>query len=425
MMKHLMMVMFFIVIWTGRCGAVDIGTLLDAAEQQPGYEASTLSVQESDLQKDRTTATLFPKVGIFGRFESYNSPTNLRPMPPTEVNVQAGDSLPFSREILRYGLNLEAPVYIRELYVLRQKAMLLREKAETDRQLDLIGRQASVVSLNSALIYLQGLETAIDARRTSLSKSLEDMSLKVKTGRSADSELLKIQKSLNDLDQQRNELDMKRLDTIQEIQALTGITLVEPADMSLIQQPGGGSYLPVAAAQYKADAAEKEVERQRAARWPTVSVTGFVSGNDGEAYNTDSHIYRSYNEIALVLKFPLFDRTLKTDESIASVQLEKAKKQLAQTRLDVSALVENLEQKIPVVEKSITLAEQSITDSQNLLAVAQVSVRSGRMTMEDYLRYESDVLAAQAALYQARQQQWQIVAQQAVIYGMDLKGVVK
>ncbi len=424
-MKQLMMVMFFVVIWAGQCGAVDIGTLLDAAARQPGYEVSTLSVQESDLQKDRTTAALFPKVGIFGRFESYNSPTNLRPMPPTEVNVQAGDSLPFSREILRYGLNFDAPVYVRELYVLRQKAKLLREKAETDRQLDLIGRQASVVSLNSALIYFQALETAIDARRTSLSKSLEDMSLKVKTGRSPDSELLKIQKTLNDLDQQRNELDMKRLDTIREIQALTGITLAEPADMSLVRQPGGDSYLPVTAAQYKADAARKEVERQRAARWPTVSVTGFVSGNDGEAYNTDTHISRNYNEIALVLKFPLFDRTLNTDESIARVQLEKAQKQLKQTRLDVSALAETLEQKIPVVEKSIALSEQSIRDSQNLLAVAKVSVRSGRMTMEDYLRYESDVLAAQAALYQARQQQWQIVARQAVLYGMDLKGVVK
>ena len=91
----------------------------------------------------------------------------------------------------------------------------------------------------------------------------------------------------------------------------------------------------------------------------------------------------------------------------------------------MSALAETLGRKIPVVEKSITLAEQSITDSQNLLAVAQVAVRSGRMTTEDYLRYESDVLAAQATLYQARQQQWQIVAQQAVLYGTDLKGVVK
>jgi outer membrane protein TolC len=424
-MKRYFFIVVLVAFWSTNCRAANIGDLLDAAARQPGYAVSTLSVQESDLQKERATGTLFPKLGLFGRFESYNSPTNLRPMPPTEVNVQAGDSLPFSREILRYGLSFDAPVYVRELYVLRQKAMLLQEKAETDRQLDLLGRQASVVSLNSALTYLQALESAIAARRASLGKTLEDMSLKVKTGRSPESELLKIQKTLNDLDQQRNELDVKRLDTLREIRALTGIELTTAADMTLMHPPGGTSYLPVTAAQYDTDAAEKEVQRRQAARWPTLAVTGFVSGNDGEAYNTDSHIYRSYNEIALVLKFPLFDRTLSTDESIARVQLEKAKKHLEQTRLDMSALADTLDRKIPVVGKSIGLAEKSIADSQTLLSVAQVAVRSGRMTMEDYLRYESDVLAAQAALYQARQQRWQLVAQQAALYGTDLKGVVK
>jgi hypothetical protein len=47
------------------------------------------------------------------------------------------------------------------------------------------------------------------------------------------------------------------------------------------------------------------------------------------------------------------------------------------------------------------------------------------MTLEDYLRYESDVLSAEAALYQARQQWWQVLSQQAALYGTDLKGVVK
>lgn len=425
-MKHSILVLIFSLLCTGSSWAIGIQDLLDAVSRQPGYDVSALSVQESGLQQERATAALFPKLGLFGRAESYNSPTNLRPVTPTEASKAAGgEAVPFSREILRYGLSFDAPVYVRELYVLRQKAMLLREKSETDRQLDLIGRQASVVSLNSALAYLQALEAAIVARRASLGKTLEDMSLKVKTGRSPESELLKIRKTLNDLDQQRNELDIKRLDTLREIRALTGVELAAAADMTLLHPPGGTSYLPVTAAQYSTDAAAKEVERRRAARWPTLALTGFVSGNDGEAYNTDSHIYRSYSTIALVLKFPLFDRTLSTDESIARVQLEKAKKHLEQTHLDMAALADTLDRKIPVVENSIGLAEKSIADAQTLLSVAQVAVRSGRMTMEDYLRYESDVLAAQAVLYQARQQRWQVVAQQAALYGTDLKGVVK
>lgn len=424
-MRRYILIGVLVIFWGTNCRAASIGDLLDATARQPGYKISTLSVQESDLQKERATGALFPTLGLFGRFESYNSPTNLRPMPPTEVNVQAGDSLPFSREIMRYGLSFEAPVYVRKLYVLRQKAMLLRDKAETDRQLDLIGRQAAVVSLNSTLAYLQALQAASDARRASLAKTFQNMSLKVKTGKAPESELLKIRKTLNDLDLRRNELEVKRLDTLREIRALTGIQLSTAVDMTLMHPLGGTTYLPVTAAQYKADIAAKEVQRQQAARWPTLAVTGFVSGNDGETYNTDSHIYRRYNEIALVLKFPLFDRTLNTNKSIARVQLAKAKRHLEQTHLDMSALAETLDRKIQVIERSIGLAEKSITDSQTLLSVAQVAVRIGRMTTEDYLRYESDVLAAQASLYQARQQKWQIVARQAALYGIDLKGVVK
>jgi hypothetical protein len=424
-MKRFFLVVTFSLLWGGHCWATGIQDLLDAAAHQPGYEVSAISVHESALQQERATATLFPKLGLFGRAESYNSPTNLRPMPPTEVNVQAGDSLPFSREILRYGLNWDAPVYVHELYVLRQKAGLLRQKVETNRRMDLLGRQAAVVALNSALTYLQGLDKAIEARHASLSKTRKDMALKVKTGRSPESELLKIQKSLNDLDQQRNELAAKRLDTLREIHALTGIELTEPVPMTLVEKPGGTSYLPVAAAQLNAEAAQKEVERRRAARYPTLSVMGSVSGNDGEAYNTDQHIYRSYNEVALVLKIPLFNHILNTDEAIARVQAEKAQKQLAQTRIDMAALADALDRKIPIFEKSIDLAQKSIADSKTLLSVAQVAVRSGRMTLEDYLRYESNVLSAQAALYQARQQRWQVLSQQAALFGTDLKGVVK
>ncbi|MFN2358608.1 MAG: TolC family protein [Desulfotignum sp.] len=423
--KPVFLVIMTVMLFPGQSRAVTIGELLDMAARQPGYEVSALSVQESELQKQRTTAALFPKLGIFGRFESYNSPTNLRPMAPTEINVQSGEAIPFSRNILRYGLSIDVPVYVHELYVLRQKALLLQQKAETERQLDLVGRQAAIVSLNSALTYLQSLEAAVDARHASLVKTLEDMTLKVKIGRSSESELVKIQKSLNDLDRQRNELMIKQLDTLREIHSLTGLNLTGPVPMALAQKPRKTSFLPVAAAQRNADAARKEVARRRAARFPTLSVTGFLSGNDGEAYNTGSRIYRSYNEIALVLKFPLFDPTLGTDEAIARVQLEKAQKKLEQTQLDMAALADTLDREIPILETSIDLAEQSVSDSRTLLEVSRVALRTGRMTLEDYLRYESDVLTAQSMLYLAQQQWWQVLSRQAALYGTDLTGVIK
>jgi hypothetical protein len=54
-----------------------------------------------------------------------------------------------------------------------------------------------------------------------------------------------------------------------------------------------------------------------------------------------------------------------------------------------------------------------------------VALNAGRMIVEEYLRYESDVLAAESTLYQTRHQLWETVAQQAILYGTDLRGVVK
>ena len=121
-MKRIIMVTMLCLIWSGQGLAQDIHDLLDAAARQPGYEVSAMAVEESALNQEGATAALFPKIGLFGRAEAYNSPTNLRPVTPTEASVAAfGEPVPFSREILRYGLSFEAPVYVRELYVLRQK----------------------------------------------------------------------------------------------------------------------------------------------------------------------------------------------------------------------------------------------------------------------------------------------------------------
>jgi len=412
-------------ILRGEAWAIDIQTLLEAVDRQPALEVRTLSIEESALQQESAAALLFPKIGAFGRAEIYNSPTNLRPMAPTEVNIQAGDAIPFSREILRYGLTLEVPVFVKEIYVLRQKAAALNAKAQLDRRLDLIGRQSAVVVLNSTLAYFERLAESIGGRRKSLEQTRDDIVLKVRKGRLAGSELTKIETTINDLDLQANDLQAKRLDVLREINALTGIELAGSASMSLTSKPSPSPFLQVQAQQKQVAAAQKELDRRRATRYPTLSFNSYVSGNDGEAYNTDSHIYRSYNAAALVLKLPLFDRSLATDEAIASVQWQKAKKQLAQTQIEAQALANSLDRKLPVVERSVDIADKSIINNKTLLAVATVAIRSGRMTMEDYLRYESNLLAAQANLYQSRQQRWQILAQQAALYGTDLKGVVK
>jgi hypothetical protein len=68
------------------------------------------------------------------------------PMPPTEINIQTGGSLPFSREILPYGPTLDIPLFVKSPYDPKQKASLLAEKTSLAHTLELSSREHAVVA---------------------------------------------------------------------------------------------------------------------------------------------------------------------------------------------------------------------------------------------------------------------------------------
>ncbi len=408
-----------------QASAFTIQELLEAASHHPDVEASELASTEGALREEQAAAALYPRVSLFGKAEAYNSPTNLRPMPPTEVNVAAGDAIPFSREIVRYGLAVEAPLYVAKVYRLREKLRYLAEKSVIASRVNLISRQAAVVSLASGYRYLSQLREAVDARLKSLAATGEAVRLKVANGRAAEAELMRIDNSVIALNQQQNDLALKILDVQRDLTKFTGLEVQEPVQLTLAEAPGSGELIGLKLEEAELQAQKKEVERAQAGRYPTLSLYGTISGNDGMAYNTDEHVSRAYNFAGLVVTVPLFDRTVSADEQLARIGECKAEKKLADTRIELTALEKNLTSRLPVVEAGLALAERGLANDVQLLEIARVSFGSGRMSSEEYLRYEAQVLEAQAAVAKNRDEQWQIRAKQAVIHGIDLRGVVK
>ena len=406
-------------------GGLTIGELLAAASRHPEVRVSELAVREGELRAEQASAGLYPKLSLFGKAETYNSPTNLRPMPPTEVNVAAGQSIPFSRDIFRYGVSIEAPLYAAKILRLREKMRLLADRGGIANRINLVSRQATVISLESGWQALSELRQAVDGRLASLAATRDSVRMQVDNGRAAEAELMKIDNTVLALRQQQDELAQKGLDLERDIYQFTGLAATAPVAMELAGPLTGEKLIGVALEEAEVAAQKKEVARARAGRYPTLSVYGTLSGNEGEAYNTDTGISRSYNFAGLVLNQPLFDRTVTADEELARIGEEKAEQKLAQTRIELAALEKNLQSRLPVVADSLALAKQSLANSRKLLGVARVAYASGRTTTEEYLRYEAQVLEAQAAIAKARDEQWQIHAKQAVLYGVDLRGVVK
>jgi outer membrane protein TolC len=408
-----------------QASALDMASLLTAAREQPDIQEKELAVAEADLRVTEAYAALFPKVNVFGRYENYNSPTPLRPFFPTEGNAARGDSLEFSRMISRVGAIAQMPLYVKTLYTVADQVKLLKDKAVTTKQIDLVRKEATVVALNSLFTSLIRSDAALTARETSLQNTLAMTERKVALGRAAEAERLKIQKAMSDLAQQHNDLRLKILDVQRDLRKLTGVPLDVPVPMQKIADVQPGSFVALRVLEADLAVAQKDVQRAREQFYPTLSVEGGLSLNEGTAYNTDQHVERSYNFVALVLRIPLFDKTLFSANDIANVKVQRAEQTLEQNKRDLSALAQNLQDKGPVLARSLTVAQEIVETQTRLLTLARVAYRNERLTTEEYLRYEADVLQAEAGLYQAQNDQWQVLAQQAVLYGMALTGVVQ
>jgi len=402
-----------------------IASLLEAVARQPDLAASSLEVKSAEVQLQQAYAELYPKLSAFGTYNIYSSPTNLRPMAPTEVNLAAGESIPFSDTILRYGLKVEMPLFVKNLYSLADKVEQLQQVSRIGHKLRLISRQAAVVSLDASLAYTSHLDAAIAARLDSLDKTRADLSLAVENGRVPEAELLKLETTRNDLHKQRNDLQRQAISLTGQVQQLTGVRLSSFVPLTLQHPVREDQYLRQLQQQARVAASEKELRQAKDQHYPSLRLEGVISENAGEAYNTGASIERSYNYVGLALSIPLFDRKLRTTIDQAQVQLQRQRQQLAQLDLDLAAEAEDLKQQLPVIAQSTRLAQASLENSQRLLDIAKVARRTGRLSTEEYLRFETGVLEAEAALHKTILDRWQIISQQAVLYGEELTGVVQ
>jgi hypothetical protein len=103
----------------------------------------------------------------------------MRPFFPTEGTAARGDSLEFSRTIARYGGTAQMPLYVKSLYTVADQVKLLKDKAVTAKQIDLVRKEATVVVLNSLFTSLVRSDAALTAREASLQDTLDMTERKV------------------------------------------------------------------------------------------------------------------------------------------------------------------------------------------------------------------------------------------------------
>lgn len=404
--------------------AANIHTLLEGVKHHYNAQLGELGVREAGNALDLVHSQLYPKIELFGSLTHYNSPSNLRPVTPTE-NAAVSPDLPFGNDISRVGMSVSMPLFVMSLYTMADKAAMMRRSARAKKRLDILKDEATVVGSNANLIYLQELEKALRKKRATLATTEKIVRVKVRSGRAPRSALFKVQERMDQIDIAINAIEIQKENVLTVIRTLTGVSLRQAVSMRRHGRYRKGEFLALQPLQAKNAADRLAITAEKEKLLPSLYLKGDISRGYTESYLSGKHIHRDYGGIGLNLKMPLLDMHQYKSIEQARIYALKSGTELAKTAEELHSKADALSRQLRLLERSVRLNRHNITNQKKLLAIAKTSYDDGRMTLEEYLRYVDALFDARANLYKSKAQYWQTLAQLAFLYGNDLEKIVR
>ncbi len=408
--------------------AATIAELFDALKKQPITQLDSMQAKFAKLGVRKVQDGFYPSATLFASYEHYNSPTNLRPVPPTELGrlTPAHKPYPFAQTIERVGAKATMPIFVKTLFSLTKKASAMAKSAKLKKELEFYRNEALILGSDATWRYLEALQDAMEARKRSIEKMYEDMKIKVESGRAPGIALDKMGESINRLDIAMNDVAIKKVQVKSQIESVTGIRLDTPVPFVQKKRIESNEIFALKPLEYAVKAKEKGVQAAYDALYPKLSLSVMWSENySSRDVFVGDDVHRSYGNYTLGLSMPIFKKSDYTAIEMAKVDMMKEKLRLAKTKQALKAQAKALSESLSLYEKSISLAQKNVENRKNLLEYAKVALQAGRFTEEEYLRYEEGLLDAQSRVHEARMKRWQTMAQLAVIYGNDLKTIVE
>ncbi len=422
-------VLFIVAIFIVNLHAITITELFNKIEKQPSNKIDILNEHMAQSAKDKVNSNYYPKVDVFANYTHYNSPTNLLPLDPLEAGklIQQHESLPFANTIQRFGVKVSIPIFMKELSDLSEKTGHLAKGAKLKKRLNLYKKEAVLVGANSGLEYIYHLKEALNATKKSILKTRSDIKVSIDNGRMPGIALDKIDEKLNQIEISINNIEIKKTTLLSQIETITGIKLKEKVPMQLTADVEKNEIFALKSLQEAISAAQSDLKATQSKRYyPKVGFNVFWSENYAQNdTNTHDDVNKGYGYYQVGISMPLFDKTGDTDIELKQIEVMKNKMRLKKTEHELKIEAESLLKQLKLLEHSKELRKSNIEKKESLLAYAKVATKEGRMTQEDYLRYEDELIRAKSSYFEIISQKWQNIAKLAVIYGNDLRRIVK
>jgi hypothetical protein len=274
-------------------------------------------------------------------------------------------------------------------------------------------------------MYMQALEQALEKKKNSLLKTKEFVVIKVNNGRAPESALLNISNGVNQIDIMKNDLALQKEEVASVIKSLTGIALTSPVPMEQVgtYKDGGIKALDPMREKVEADRLGYRAEKEKLL--PALLLQGSYSNNSGTSYNNNQHVNNDYTTLGITLRVPIFAKDQYAQIKKSRIDYEASANDLDRMSLELSSQASQLQNSLTLLESSIVLYNNSIKEKEQLLEIAKVSYQSDQLSMEDYLKYEDDVVLEQSKLFKSQAQKWQTLMKLNVIYGNKIEEIVK
>lgn len=427
MLNKLLLILFFPILLFGQ-EVQNIGTLFDSLKTHPVTKGDEINVELAGAGKSMAYSHLFPNLDLFGRYDYSSTATGMLPLPLNDMFKFSKDptlAQPFSENIYRVGATISMPIFVKSIYSMISKTKMMYKSAEDKKFINLLKNEAIIVSLNANLTYMDALDMALEQKKNSLLKTKEFVTIKVNDGRAPESSLLNINNGINEIDVLKNDIALQKEDLIAAIKTLTGISVKNsiPMIQTGTYQDGEIKALDPLREKLEADRLGHRAEIEKLL--PVLILQGNYNRSFAKAYNNDKDVAENYYTVGLVLKIPLFAMDQYSQISQSAVVVKASENELDKMSLELTSQAEQLQNSLPLIENSIQLYNNSVKDKEELLVIAKVSYRSDQMTMEDYLKYEDDLVLEKSNLFKAQAQKWQTLVKLAVIYGNNIEEIVK
>ena len=427
MVKRLLLIMCFPAMLQAQ-EVQNIGQLFSALKTHPQTKADEIAVQQAVTAQNLAFNQLYPTLDGFGRYEYASNPTAMLPVPPSELFALASNpntGQPFSENIYRFGAVISIPIFMKSIYTTASMSGILVKSAKEKAFINLIRNEAILVSLNANLQYLEALDQALISKKRSLMKTKEFVVIEVNNGRGSGAALLKINNAVNEVAVLQNDLAIQREEVIAIIASYTGITLTQPLAMEQAGTYQSGEMLALNPQIEKVAAGKLALRAEKEKLLPSLVAQGTYSENLANAYNNGARVNNHYETIGVSLRIPVFTMDQYARIKKSRLEMEAGSNELEKTKLELTSQAIGLQNSSILIDNSIQLYNNSIKDKEELLSIAKVSYNSGQMSMEDYLKYEDEVVLEQSKLFNSQTRKWQMIMKLAVIYGNNIEEIVR